>query len=53
MLLGEIDLRERGFFESIGNEFYMAPSPLGIGCPVGRLSLAKRMLVEHATIAVS
>lgn len=46
-------LRELQFFDSVGNEFYMTLSTRGAGCPVDRLTLAKRMLVEQATIKPS
>ena len=50
--LGLMRLRESEFHGSVGNEFYAALSPRGAGCPVDRLTLAKRALAEHATIAV-
>jgi SAM-dependent methyltransferase len=51
--IGEIGLRESCFYDSVGNEFYMTLSSSGMGCPINRLSLAKRALVEHAKILVS
>jgi SAM-dependent methyltransferase len=49
--IGEISLREDRFFDSVGNEFYATLSSRGQGCPVDRLTLAKRMLVEQAQIS--
>ncbi len=51
--LGEISLREDRFFDSVGNEFYVTLSSRGHGCPLDRLTLAKRMLAEHAQICVT
>lgn len=48
--LGEIGLRETRFIESVGNEFYVVLSKTGLGCPVDRLTLARRMLQEQAAI---
>ena len=50
--IGEIWLREREFFPSVGNEFYVTLSLEAQGSGVDRLTLAKRMLAEHAEIVV-
>jgi SAM-dependent methyltransferase len=47
--IGEIRLREERFHDSVGNEFYMTLSALAAGCPVDRLTLAKRALAEQAS----
>lgn len=48
--IGEIALREHGFHDSVGNEFYVTLSRNGPGCPVDRLALAKLALREQASI---
>lgn len=50
--IGETCLREDRFYDSVGNEFYMTLGLQGRGCPVDRLELAKRLLVEQAQISV-
>ena len=50
--IGEIALRERSFREGDWCEFFVALSRSAPGCPVDRLALAKRMVVEQAQIAV-
>jgi 2-polyprenyl-3-methyl-5-hydroxy-6-metoxy-1,4-benzoquinol methylase len=49
---GETKLREKAFFDSVGNEFYVTLSSEGAGCGVDRMSLARRALAEHATIVL-
>ncbi|WP_284946551.1 methyltransferase domain-containing protein [Acidisoma cladoniae] len=48
--IGELGLREHEFYDSVGNEFYITMSASGQGCPIARLSLAKRALIEQAGI---
>lgn len=48
--IGEIGLREKGFHDSVGNEFYLILSRSGDGCPIDRLMLAKLALREQAMI---
>lgn len=49
---GEIRLRERDFHGSVGNEFYMTLSRTAGGPGVDRLTLAKRVLAEHAEVRI-
>jgi len=49
---GELRLREEAFFDSVGNEFYITLSEQGEGCPTDRLTLARRVLAEQATIVI-
>lgn len=51
-IAGFVTLRERAFHDSVGNEFYITFSSDALQCPVDRLTLGKRALAEHATIAV-
>jgi SAM-dependent methyltransferase len=51
--IGAIGLREALFHDSVGNEFYMTLSPSGAGCPVDRLTLAKRAMAEQASTIVA
>src|SRR5271166_2538537 len=46
--IGEILLREDRFHDSVGNEFYITMSASAAGCPVDRLTLAKRAMAEQA-----
>jgi SAM-dependent methyltransferase len=48
--IGEIRLREKWFHDSVGNEFYVTLSASAEGCPVDRLTLARRALAEQASI---
>lgn len=48
--IGELRLREGWFHDSVGNEFYVTLSQVAAGCPVDRLTLAKRGLAEQASI---
>lgn len=49
--IGATGLRERSFYDSIGNEFYVSLSHDAQGCAVGRLDLARRALAEQAAVA--
>jgi SAM-dependent methyltransferase len=49
---GRLELREKEFFDSVGNEFYVTLSRVGHGPNADRITLAKRALVEQASIAV-
>jgi 2-polyprenyl-3-methyl-5-hydroxy-6-metoxy-1,4-benzoquinol methylase len=51
--LGEIALREDRFFDNHGAEFYTTLSPTGGGCPIDRLTLARRMLAEQTHITTN
>lgn len=48
--IGEIELKEAWFHDSVGNEFYITLSRAGAGCPVDRLTLARQALREQAAI---
>jgi SAM-dependent methyltransferase len=50
---GKLRLREDRFHDSVGNEFYMTMSVAAAGCPVDRLTLAKRALQEQAAIPLN
>jgi DNA-binding winged helix-turn-helix (wHTH) protein len=50
---GEIRLREKALFDSVGHEFYITLSRDGIGSGIDRLALAHRALTEHAEIILS
>jgi SAM-dependent methyltransferase len=50
--MGELDLAERHFYDTIRNEFFMVLSTSAPGCPVDRLSLAKRAMAEQAAIHI-
>jgi SAM-dependent methyltransferase len=50
--MGELGLSERHFYDTIRNEFFMVMSMSAPGCPVDRLSLAKRSMAEQATIHI-
>ena len=49
-VIGETGLREKAFYDSVGNEFYVSLSRSAAGCPVDRLTLARQMLTESATV---
>lgn len=51
-LFGYMELRENSFFDSVGNEFYITLSRNGEGSGVDRMTLAKPMLTEHASIVL-
>jgi SAM-dependent methyltransferase len=51
--IGAIGLREERFHDSVGNEFYMTLSLSAAGCPVDRLTLAKRAMAEQASIVLA
>ena len=48
--LGEIGLRETMFHDTVGLEFFVGLAASGTGCPVGRLTLARRALAEQAMV---
>lgn len=48
--LGQIQLREASFHDSVGNEFYATLSRSGGGPDVDRMTLARRTLSENAAI---
>lgn len=50
--IGEINMREKDFHDSIGNEFYITLSSDGRGSNLSRLELAKQTLIEQAQIIV-
>ncbi len=50
--IGELGVREALFHDSVGNEFYVTLSASAKGCPLDRMTLARRALAEHATIAL-
>ena len=50
--IGAIGLREALFRDSVGNEFYMTLAASAAGCPVDRLTLAKRAMAEQASILI-
>jgi SAM-dependent methyltransferase len=51
--LGETSLREFSFAAPGGFEFFTTMSKDAVGCRLGRLTLAKQAIVEHAAIAFS
>jgi SAM-dependent methyltransferase len=51
--IGELRLAERQFFDTIANEFLMVLSVAAEGCPVDRLTLAKRAVAEQAAIYIA
>jgi SAM-dependent methyltransferase len=49
-VIGEIALREHGFYNSDIHEFYITLSFRGRGCPLDRVTLAKMIVAEHQEI---
>jgi SAM-dependent methyltransferase len=50
--IGATGLREALFHDSVGSEFYITLSASAAGCPVDRLTLARRALAEQAAIVL-
>ena len=50
--IGAISLREKSFEDTVGFEFFVSLSKTGSGCPVDRLTLARRAVLEQNAINV-